>query len=212
EVASEETLRIAYIQTGPYEYYQFGADGAQLAAAELGIELILFDSELSPEKEIANVEDAIQQGVDGIVLFSVGRASEEAALALTDEAGIPAALLYGYAPELEEQGAAFLQADVNTTGRLAGEWVAENVEAGQVAIIQGALGRGDAEAYTESFKVGLANNSNLEVVAEPEGAWDRGKAVAAMEDILTRYPDLAAVFVHNEDMALGAITVIKDQG
>ena len=205
-------LRIAYIQTGPFEYYQYGTDGAKMAADKLGVELVLFNSDLKPEKEIANVEDAIQKGVDGIVLFSVGRASEEAALVAAKKAGIPVAVLYGYAPELEDQGAVFLQADVNSTGKMAGEWLAKNLDSGKVAIIQGMLGRGDAEAYTEGFKKALAANSNLKVVAEPEGGWDRAKAVAAMEDLLTRYPDLAGAFIQNEDMALGAMSVIKDRG
>jgi ABC-type sugar transport system substrate-binding protein len=33
-----------------------------------------------------------------------------------------------------------------------------------------------------------------------------------MEDILTRFPNLKAAFIQNEDMTLGAIEVIKDQG
>ena len=143
-----EALEIAFIQTGPFPYYERGVEGAKIAADSLGVELSVLNSDLSAEQEIANVEDAITKGVDGIVLFSVGRASEEAALTKANEAGIPVAVLYGYAPELEDMGAVFVQADVNQTGAMAGEWLAANVPSGQVAIIQGALGRGDAEAYT----------------------------------------------------------------
>lgn len=207
-----EPLTIAYIQTGPFDYYQRGVDGAQMAAPHLGVDLLVLNSDLKPEKEIANVEDAISQGVDGIVLFSVGRASEEAALAKAKESGIPVAILYGYAPELEADGAVFVQADVNSTGAMAGQWVAENVPSGKVAIIQGALGRGDAEAYTQSFKDALAANAQLEVIGEPAADWARDKALAAMQDLLTANPDLAAVFVQNEDMALGAIQAIKAAG
>ncbi len=207
-----EPLAIAYIQTGPFDYYQRGVDGAQMAAPRLGVTLQVLNSDLKPEKEIANVEDAISQGVDGIVLFSVGRASEEAALAKAGEAGIPVAVLYGYAPELESEGAVFMQADVNQSGAMAGHWVAANVPSGKVAIIQGALGRGDAEAYTQSFEAALAANAELEVVGEPAADWARDKALAAMQDLLTANPDLAAVFVQNEDMALGAIQAIKAAG
>ncbi len=209
---ADGALEIAYIQTGPYDYYQRGVDGAQMAADELGVSMSVLNSDLSAEQEIANVEDAITKGVDGIVLFSVGRASEEAALTKANEAGVPVAVLYGYAPELEDMGAVFVQADVNGTGAMAGEWVAANVPSGKVAIIQGALGRGDAEAYTASFKEALAANPGLEVVGEPSGEWARDTALAAMQDLLTANPDLAAVFVQNEDMALGAIQAIKAAG
>lgn len=207
-----EALEIAFIQTGPFPYYERGVEGANMAADSLGIELSVLNSDLSAEQEIANVEDAITQGVDGIVLFSVARASEEAALTKANEAGIPVAVLYGYAPELEDMGAVFVQADINQTGAMAGEWLAANVPSGKVAIIQGALGRGDAEAYTQSFKEALAANPNLEIVGEPAGDWTRDKALAAMQDLLTAHPDLAGVFAQNEDMALGALQAVKAAG
>ncbi len=209
---AEEALEIVFIQTGPYPYYERGVEGARMAAEALGVDLSVMNSDLSAEQEIANVEDAITKGVDGIVLFSVGRASEEAALTKANEAGIPVAVLYGYAPELEDMGAVFVQADINQTGAMAGEWLAANVPSGKVAIIQGALGRGDAEAYTASFKAALAANPDLEIVGEPAGDWARDSGLAAMQDLLTAHPDLAGVFVQNEDMALGAIQAMKAAG
>ena len=133
-------------------------------------------------------------------------------MALIAEAGIPIANIYGYDDAVADLGQVFVEADAPYSGRVIGEWVAANVPEGEVAIIQGKLGRGDAETYTQYFKEALAANPNLEVVAEPEGGWDRSMAVAAMEDILTRFPDLKAAFIQNEDMTLGAIEVIKDQG
>ena len=206
---NEEAPEIAFIQTGPFPYYERGVEGARMAAEQLGVELSVLTSDLSAEQEIANVEDAITKGVDGIVLFSVGRASEEAALTKANEAGIPVAVLYGYAPELEDMGAVFVQADINQTGAMAGEWLAANVASGKVAIIQGALGRGDAEAYTASFKEALAANPDLEIVGEPAGDWARDSGLTAMQDLLTAHPDLAGAFVQNEDMALGALQAIK---
>jgi ribose transport system substrate-binding protein len=204
-----DTLEIAFIQTAPFPYYERGVEGAKLAAEPLGVELSVLNSDSSAEQEIANVEDAITKGVDGIVLFSVGRASEEAALTKANEAGIPVAVLYGYAPELEDMGAVFVQADINQTGAMAGEWLAANVPSGKVAIVQGALGRGDAEAYTASFKEALAANPDLEIVGEPTGGWVRDQALTVMQDLLTAHPDLAGAFVQNEDMALGALQAIK---
>jgi ribose transport system substrate-binding protein len=210
--SNEEALTIGYLQTGPFEYYVRGAEGAEAASGDLGIDVKVFDSELTPEKEIANVEDAIQQGVDGLVLFSVGKASEKAALAKAKAADVPVAVLYGYDPSLEEEAVTFVQAPADLTGREAGEWIAENVEGGEVAVIQGQLGRGDAEAYTEGFEEGLSGNSELQVVATPAADWDRAKAQNAMQDILSANPELSAVFVQNDDMALGAAAALKAAG
>lgn len=205
-------LTIGYIQTGPFDYYLRGVDGAQSAADVLGVELEVFNSDNKPEKELANVEDAIARGVDGLVIFSVGKSSLAADLAKAKAANIPAVVLYGYDPTIEGEALAFIQAPADVTGDQAGQWTAENVPSGEVAIIQGLLGRGDAEAYTEGFKKGLQQNASLQVVATVAADWDRGKAQAAMADILTAHPDLKAVFVMNEDMALGAIAAIKAAG
>lgn len=205
-------LRIAYIQTGPYDYYVRGVDGAKAAASTLNASIEVFNSDGKPEKEIANVEDAISRGVDGMIIFSVGQSSLQADLAKAKAANIPVTVLYGYDQAIESQGLVFIQAPVTVTGAKAGEWLAKNVTAGEVAIIQGALGRGDAEAYTSSFKTALAANAALKVVATPDAGWDRAKAQAAMADVLTANPGLKAVFVQNEDMALGAVAAIKAAG
>lgn len=207
-----EKLTIGYIQTGPLDYYVRGADGAKAAAGELGVELKVLNSQLKPEQEIANIEDAVQQGVDGIVLFSVGKASEQAALAKARAADVPVAVLYGYDEKLADQGVVFVQSPAPATGQQAGEWIAKNVPSGEIAVIQGLLGRGDAEAYTDGFKKGLAGNTKLEIVATPAADWDRAKAQNAMQDLLSAHPDLEAVFVQNEDMALGAAAAIKAAG
>ena len=45
----------------------------------------------------------------------------------------------------------------------------------------------------------------LEIVASLPGDWDRAKAANITNDILTRHPDLVAIFAANDTMALGAV-------
>lgn len=208
-----DPLSIAFIYpTSANEYYSFALAGAKAAADELNIEIVDMESGGSQEGELANVEDAIAQDVDGMVIFSVSKASLTAGANKASAADIPIAVLYGYAPELEEQAVVFVQTPSDAMGALAGTWMAENVPSGEVAIIQGALGRGDAESYTENFIAALGANPDLEIVASPEGGWDRAKAQAAMADILTAHPNLSGAFVQNDDMAAGALASIKAAG
>ena len=81
-----------------------------------------------------------------------------------------------------------------------GIWMAENLEKGKVAVIEGALGRGDSEAYTEGFKEGLSQNPNLEIVTTISAEWNRQKAYEAATNIITAHPDIVGLFVQNEDM------------
>lgn len=205
-------LTIGYIMTGPLDYYTRGAEGATAAESSLNVKVKVFNSDSKPEKEIANVEDAISQNVDGLIIFSVGKSSLQADLAKANAAHIPAVVLYGYDKSIESQAVTFIQAVTSVTSNEAGTWTAENVKSGNAAIIQGLLGRGDVESYTDGYKAGLAKNPNVKLVATVSAEWDRAKAQSSMADILTAHPNLSTVFVMNEDMALGAIAAIKAAG
>lgn len=210
--ASKGSMTVGYIETGPVEYYIRGVDGAQMAAKSLGVNLKVYNSNNSSATELSNVEDAISQGVKGLVIYSVGKSSLDADLAAANSAHIPAVVLYGYDPSIASKAVGFVQAQPPVTGKEAGAWTASHVSSGDVAIIEGLLGRGDAEGYTAGYKAGIAANPKLKVVSTIAADWDRSKAQSAMADILTAHPDLKAVFVQNDDMSIGAIDAIKAAG
>ena len=66
----EKKLRIAYIRPTNEPYYKYGFDGAKMMAPMLDVEILGYISDMKPERELASVEDAITQKVDGIVLMS----------------------------------------------------------------------------------------------------------------------------------------------
>ena len=49
-------------------------------------------------------------------------------------------------------------------------------------------------------------------MAAVPGDWNRQKAFDQMQNLITSNPNLKAVFVQNEDMALGAIQALKQAG
>ena len=153
------------------------------------------------------------KGVDGILIYSVSLSSEKAAIAQAQKAGVPIFFQYGYDPSILKDTAGFMQIDVGTFAKPLGEWVGKQIAEGEVAIISGKLGRGDAEAYSAGFRAGLKDSgSKAEVVAEVPGDWNRQQALDAAAQILTAHPDLKALYVHNEDMAVGASIAIERAG
>ena len=58
----------------------------------------------------------------------------------------------------------------------------------------------------------MEKNPKLKLVAAVPGDWNRQKAFDQMQNLITSYPNLKAVFVQNEDMALGAIQALKQAG
>lgn len=196
--------RVAFIQPLANAYYDNSSNGVALAGEVMGQDVLVYNSDARPEREVANVEDAIVQGVDGIILFSLSQDAATQAIRKANEAGVPVHMIYGYNENFEDSVEGFIQANGLESGRLIGEWVAQNVEAGQVAVIQGQLGRGDAEAYSRGFSNGLSQNGDLEIVTQEPADWDPGKAYSVMEDLITSYPEIKVVFAQNEPMAIAA--------
>jgi ribose transport system substrate-binding protein len=205
--AAEKT--IAFMRGGPDPYYQYGMNAAQAAADKLGVKLLTYTANNEPTQELANVQDAITKGVDGILIYAVSLSSEKAAIAQAKRAGVPIFFQYGYDPALLKDAAGFMEINLFTFGEPVGEAIGKKVTDGDVAIITGKLGRGDAEAFSQSFKDGLkAVGSKANVVAEVAADWDRQKALDATTQILAAHPDVKAIYVANDDMAVGASIAI----
>ncbi len=181
-----------------------------MMADKMGVELLGYISDMKPERELASVEDAITQKVDGIVLMSVSATSITSSVNTAYDAGVPIFMLFGYSEELKDKMVGSVQADGNLSGGTIGTWVAKNIPSGEVACIMGLPGRGDAEMYRDAFQREMSKNPKLKLVASVPGDWNRQKAFNQMQTLITSYPDLKAVFVQNEDMALGAIQALKE--
>ncbi|HXT07614.1 MAG TPA: sugar ABC transporter substrate-binding protein [Roseiarcus sp.] len=204
---------IAFMRGGPDPYYQFGMKAAEAAAEKLGVKLITYTANNSPTKELANVQDAITKGVDGILIYAVSLSSEKAAIAQAKKAKVPIFFQYGYAPSILADTAGIMEIDLFTFGRPVGEAIGKLVPTGEYATITGKLGRGDAEAFAQSFKDGMkASGSKAVDVADVAADWDRQKALAEASQIITAHPNINAIYAANDDMAVGVAIAIERAG
>jgi ABC-type sugar transport system substrate-binding protein len=101
-------------------------------------------------------------------------------------------------------------------GGKAAEWLATKLgkdAKGPVLVIEGLAGNINGAKRANGFKDALAKLApGLKVVATLPGDWDRQKAANITNDILTRNPDLVAIFCSNDTMALGAVEAANAAG
>lgn len=216
---------IAFLLSGPDLFYQYGLDGAKAAAAKLGYDLKVYPNpNISPSVELANVQNAIAAGVKAIDGYSVGLSTETATINKASQAGIPIFLMYGYSPKYAGQKdvVGFEQVPLVPYGRAPGTYVKQHIAPGsEVGVITGQLGRGDAEGYRTGFLQGLgcqgdttAGNppmtcaNGVKYVATETGHWLRPDAYKAAQDMIGKYPNMKAIYVENEDMAVGVHTAL----
>lgn len=197
---------IGYVQAGSIPYYDTSVEGARMAVEQLGGELKVFNAAFDAQKELAGIQDAITQQVDGIILFPLSDASTRAELRLTDRADIPMVVLYGYSDDIRDEGAGFVEVDYTPYGQALGEGFKGIVPDGPWATVTGQLGRGEVEAFTDGFIEGSGAGDRL--VERIAADWDRQRAFNATQDIITKHPDLRALLVGNEDMAVGAVKAL----
>jgi len=159
--------------------------------------------------QIAQVEDQLAKGLDGIAIAPTDPAALAPVLDKAMEQGVKVVFID---TKGENAGVTFIGTDNEAGAALAAQYMCDNLEPGsEVAILQGIVTQSTGKARADGAKGGL-ESCGLTVVAEVPGEWDKAKGQAAMEDILTKNPNLQGVFGSNDNMALGAVEAIKNAG
>ncbi|MDQ0864499.1 sugar ABC transporter substrate-binding protein [Arthrobacter globiformis] len=99
------------------------------------------------------------------------------------------------------------------SGYLAGQYIAKQLK-GQGSIIQimGPSGSDWTKLRQLGFKKAIAEYPDMKIVGEADGGYVRDKGLTAAQDLLTKFPDVKAIYGENEDMALGAAQAIDARG
>ncbi|WP_372714792.1 ribose ABC transporter substrate-binding protein RbsB [Ilyobacter sp.] len=184
-------------------------EGAEAKAKELGMEIIILDSQNDPAKELANVEDLVVKGVNVILINPTDSDAVARAVMAANESKIPVITL--------DRGAnggevvTHIASDNVAGGKMAGEFIVGKIgKDGKVVELQGIPGTTAARDRGQGFNEAAANN--ITVVAQQAADFDRTKGLNVMENILQAVPEIDAVFAHNDEMALGALKAIEGSG
>ena len=209
--AGEETHKIGFVistQTNPY--FVSLKQGAEEKAKELGVEIVVLDSQDDPAKEMANMEDLITKGVDLILVNPTDSDAVVNSVIAANEAGIPVITV-----DRSSNGGevlSYIASDNIAGGKMAGEYIVELLGGnGNVVELEGIAGTNAAVERGEGFNSAL-KGTDVKVVAKQTADFDRVKGLSVMENILQSQPDIKAVFAHNDEMALGALEAINASG
>lgn len=182
-------------------------DGAVSKAGELGIDLVVLDSQNDPAKEIANVEDLLSRGVAAILINPTDSDAVGNAIKMANRAKVPVITL--------DRGAnrgtvvSHIASDNVAGGKMAGEFILEKLgKKGKVVELEGIPGTSAARDRGKGFNEAIAG-TDVVVVARQAADFDRTKGLNVMENILQAQPAIDAVFAHNDEMALGALKAIQ---
>jgi ABC-type sugar transport system substrate-binding protein len=178
------------------------------AAYGVTVKVLAPPTESDVQAQIAQMEDAVVQGAAGIAVAPTDPAALAPSIDEAIAAGIPVVFID---TKGSNEGVTFIGTNNEVGAALAGKYLCDNVPAGgKVAIIQGVITTSTGKARADGAHAAVTA-CGLNLVAEVPANFDKAKGQAAMEDILTKNPDLAGVFASNDNMALGAVEALRQQ-
>lgn len=99
------------------------------------------------------------------------------------------------------------------SGYLCGKYIAEKLGGqGKILEITGPPGSDWSAARQIGFEKALGEHPGLTVAGTANGGYLRQQGLSATQDLLTRDPDIQAIWGENEDMALGASQALDARG
>lgn len=186
-------------------------EGAEAQAKEEKVDLVVTDAQNDPGKQLADVENLLQQNIDVLIIDPTDSDAIAQAVKKANDAKIPV-----FTIDRNSNGGEVITHigfDAIKSGNIAGNFLKEALEGkGKIVEIQGILGTNVGQFRSKGFNEIMDHNSGFEVVARQAANFDRGQALKVMEDILQAHPEIDGVYAANDEMALGALAAIEAAG
>jgi ribose transport system substrate-binding protein len=187
-------------------------EGAERAAAQYGVKLIVVDAQDDPAKEAANIEDLIQKKVSALLINPTDTKAVVPSIQKANQAGIPV-----FTVDRAAEGGeivSHIASDNVAGGQMAAEFLCKALNGkGKVVELEGIPGTSAARDRGKGFNDYLKEKCpGLEVVARQPADFNRAKGLQVFENILQAQPQIDGVFAHNDEMVLGAIQAAEAAG
>ena len=175
-------------------------------------EVIFADAAQDNSKQIADIENFVQMGVDLIITSPNEATPLTNAVSAAYDAGIPVILLDRKIDG--DKYTQFIGADNVDMGRIAVEYIADTLlpDGGKVCEIKGLEGTSGGIDRDNGFREGIKKNDKIEIVAVNNADWLREKAITVAEEMLQTNDEIDLFLALNDPMAEGAYIAAKNAG
>jgi simple sugar transport system substrate-binding protein len=208
-----EKIKLGLITKFPVDFFFVIENAAkEWAAAHPDVELITGQGESGSDHEgqIAIIESMVAQGVQGIAVTPTGP-QVQPALDAAVAAGVKIVLIDNDLPDWTGKSAV-VATDNHQGGVLAGQWLRENLAAGDtLGVLEGVAGVPALDARVQGMVEGLAG-LDVTMVQQLPTDCDQVKGQDAADAILTANPDVKAIYGACGPPIIGALESIKNAG
>lgn len=213
EESAQKDIRIAWVNpTIGHPLYNMQDEGALLAAKDYGVTVdILGTSSAAPEEYVAQIEIAVTEKYDGIILCPYSPAAMIPAIQKAQEAGIPVVNTICDTGDNPELRMCLLGLNLLDFGAIEADSIAEKTGGkGKICFVQTRFDNPIQNEIQEGFKARLANYPDMELVVVDEITNDVMTATEKFQNILTAYPEINAIVVNDATGASVAAKIAKE--
>ncbi|PLK68828.1 ABC transporter substrate-binding protein [Rhizobium sp. TH135] len=193
-------------------YFAAQEVSAKKRAEELGCEVISVDAQNDLNKQVADVEDMVAQGIGALIINPRDSKGLVPAVNAASAAGVKVFVIDS---TLDPQAnfVTLVQSSNSQNGLLVGQWLADQTKGKdlKIALLSGDKGNEVGQERRLGVLAGLLEGqlrnegrARFEVVGQGWGGWGNEGGLTAMEDLLTANPDINVVLGENDSMVLGA--------
>lgn len=213
----QETIRVGYAQIDEESNWRKASiESIQKAAKESDIDLRVEFNVLSIEEQMAQVRKFIAEDMDVIVISPLVAEGWQDILKEAKEAQIPVLLVDRTVSIDEELYESYIGADFDEEGRRCARWLLQQTEGTkQVSILElrGTEGASPTQGRKNGFESVIAGEERCRIVYSDCGDFNREGGAQIVRDYLAENEwKIDAIYAHNDEMALGAIEVLKEAG
>ncbi len=177
------------------------------------VELSVTDAGGDANTQNSQLENMIAGGVNAIILIP-GDATAQAVMVEEAHAQNIPVIELCTKTEAEDYRTSFVGSDDIVAGRMLMEYLGDLVDGkGDMIIFHGPTGvSAEINRHTGAQQMIKEKNWDIKVVAEKVCNWSREEAMTAMENIITSGMKFDIIFAENDEMAVGALSALKDSG
>jgi len=208
-------VKVAFITKFPVSFFQAMTDSAKAyeSAHDDAVDIEYFECKTPTDVacQTAQIEDAVAKGFKAIVITPMGPEVVPALDAAADS-GVKVILVDNNMEEFTKETAVAATDNVKG-GQMAGEYLATVLKKGDtIGLMEGVRGVPALDARIEGVKSAMETLGVKVVMGGAETKCDAAQGATVAEDLLTREPNLTALYSACDDPALAAVKVAQQKG
>lgn len=190
---------------------QMNKDIKAAAAKHPEIDVLFKDAQNKSTVQQDQVREFIQQGVDLIIISPKEAKPLTQPVADAMDAGIPVIVLDRKV--MGDKYTCFIGADNTKIGFEAGKFLVKLLNGkGKVVELKGLMTSTPGQERHNGFRKAIKDYPGIKVIFEADCEWLEEKAQAEMNSALARFPQIDAVYAHNDPSAHGAWLAAQAEG